>query len=86
MQPQPHLTHARHPAPVRFQVRRHLPCHLYDCGTTAAVVCTAEFPSAGTYRLFFDYSHNGTVRTASFTVDVATGSAADTMTTHQEGH
>jgi hypothetical protein len=30
-----------------------------------------EVPSPGDYRLFFDFSHGGTVRTASFTVSVA---------------
>ncbi|MDX3853699.1 hypothetical protein [Streptomyces sp. AK02-01A] len=29
---------------------------------------TATAPSAGTYRLFLDFKHNGTVRTAAFTV------------------
>ncbi|MDA3644070.1 hypothetical protein LZ318_32350 [Saccharopolyspora indica] len=33
----------------------------------------AEVPSAGTYRLFLDFQHEGQVRTAEFTVD-ATGS------------
>jgi len=32
-----------------------------------------EAPSAGTYRLFFEFSHQGTVRTAAFTVEVAGG-------------
>jgi hypothetical protein len=44
-------------------------------GDTASpvVTFTGEFPTAGTYRLFFDFSHGGTVRTASFTVNVANG-------------
>ncbi|MFD4257114.1 hypothetical protein ACFWR9_05675 [Streptomyces sp. NPDC058534] len=33
-----------------------------------AVSFTATAPSAGTYRLFLDFQHNGTVRTAAFTV------------------
>ncbi|MHB6910806.1 hypothetical protein [Streptomyces sp. DB-54] len=32
---------------------------------------TATAPSAGTYRLFLDFRHQGTVRTAAFTVRVA---------------
>ncbi|WP_409474544.1 hypothetical protein [Streptomyces sp. HC307] len=38
---------------------------------------TATAPSAGTYRLFLDFKHNGTVRTAAFTVQTgnADGSA-----------
>ena len=32
------------------------------------IAFTAEVPSAGTYRLFLDFRHLGTVRTAEFTV------------------
>ncbi|RZQ62226.1 hypothetical protein [Amycolatopsis suaedae] len=35
-----------------------------------------EVPSAGSYRLFLDFQHAGTVRTAEFTVDTGTGTAA----------
>ena len=39
--------------------------------TTAPGVVTfdAELTSAGRYGLFFDFKHNGTVHTASFTFD-----------------
>jgi hypothetical protein len=30
-------------------------------------------PSAGTYRLFLDFKHNGTVHTAAFTVRTGVG-------------
>jgi hypothetical protein len=39
---------------------------------------TATAPSAGTYRLFLDFKHDGTVRTAAFTV--RTGEAAPSGT------
>lgn len=39
------------------------------------VVFHAEVPSAGSYRLFLDFRHGGTVHTAAFTVHVADGSA-----------
>jgi hypothetical protein len=39
------------------------------------IAFVAEVPSAGGYRLFLDFQHNGTVRTAEFTVDTA-GSGA----------
>lgn len=45
-------------------------------GTTAAgpaVPFTAEVPSAGTYRLFLDFRHDGVVRTAEFTVATSEG-------------
>jgi heavy metal translocating P-type ATPase len=46
-----------------------------------------EAPSPGTYRLFFDFSVNGTVRTAAFTVEVASGPAgAPTTGGHGGGH
>jgi hypothetical protein len=32
------------------------------------IAFTADVPTAGTYRLFLDFRHNGTVRTAEFTV------------------
>ncbi|MBB5804259.1 hypothetical protein F4560_004027 [Saccharothrix ecbatanensis] len=43
-------------------------------GKTAAgpeIAFVAEVPSAGGYRLFLDFQHNGVVRTAEFTVDTA---------------
>ncbi|WP_431948983.1 hypothetical protein [Actinacidiphila sp. bgisy167] len=46
-------------------------------------------PSAGTYRLFFDFRHNGAVRTAAFTVTAAPGDAradADGRGTGGHGH
>ncbi|OZM70678.1 hypothetical protein CFN78_23665 [Amycolatopsis antarctica] len=51
-------------------------------GKTAAgpgVTFFAEVPSAGTYRLFLDFQHLGTVRTAEFTL-ATTGSAAPAPT------
>jgi hypothetical protein len=37
------------------------------------ITFVAEFPSAGTYRLFVDFAHEGDVHTAAFTVDVPSG-------------
>lgn len=45
--------------------------HVHPDGGTAAgpqVSFLAEVPSAGTYRLFLDFHHDGVVRTADFTV------------------
>ena len=86
VQTEPYLGAAGHLVAIRNGDLAYLHVHPHEGGTTPAVTFTAEFPSAGTYRLFFDYSHDGTVRTASFTVDVATSGETDTMTTHQEGH
>ncbi|MFJ4776163.1 hypothetical protein [Streptomyces sp. NPDC088762] len=38
---------------------------------------TATAPSPGTYRLFLDFQHQGTVRTAAFTLDAGPTTAAD---------
>ncbi|MCL2535676.1 MAG: hypothetical protein FWE39_16075 [Nocardiaceae bacterium] len=46
----------------------------------------AQAPSAGTYRLFLDFQHEGTVRTAEFTVPVGpTTAMAESVPAH-EGH
>ena len=44
-----------------------------------------EAPSAGTYRLFFDFSHQGRVRTAAFTAQVADGQGATPTTAGHGG-
>ncbi|MEU6988543.1 hypothetical protein ABZ946_34885 [Streptomyces sp. NPDC046324] len=45
---------------------------------------TASAPSTGTYRLFLDFQHNGTVRTAAFTVQTGTGGTPAPRETHAE--
>ncbi|PXY28248.1 hypothetical protein [Prauserella muralis] len=45
----------------------------------------AEVPSAGTYRLFLDFQHNGKVRTAAFTVPAAGATQAQAPVTG-DGH
>jgi hypothetical protein len=37
------------------------------------VTFRAEVPTAGTYRLYLDFQHSGTVRTAEFTVTAGAG-------------
>ncbi|EPH43497.1 hypothetical protein ABT390_19800 [Streptomyces aurantiacus] len=48
---------------------------------------TATAPSAGAYRLFLDFQHEGTVRTAAFTVRAGTnaGEGEDTGTAPESG-
>ncbi|MEI5674131.1 MULTISPECIES: hypothetical protein [unclassified Nocardioides] len=43
------------------------------------------FPSAGTYRLFLDFQHDGVVRTAVFTVEVD-GAVEGEEVGHEHGH
>jgi len=47
-----------------------------------AIRFTAEFPTAGVYRLFMDFSHEGVVHTAAFTVDVRTSASPGASTSH----
>ena len=51
--------------------------------TDPVVTFVSEFPTPGTYRLFFDFSHDGAVHTAAFTVEVP---QTGTGMTHSEGH
>lgn len=64
-------------------------------GTTAPgpdVTFHAQAPSAGTYRLFLDFQHEGTVRTAEFTVPVGPTTTPPTTESvpahdgHEGGH
>ena len=45
--------------------------HPAEHGDDAAVPFATAFPSAGRYRLFFQFKHDGEVRTAAFTRAVA---------------
>ncbi|QKT10565.1 hypothetical protein [Rhodococcus sp. W8901] len=46
----------------------------------------AQAPSSGTYRLFLDFQHEGTVHTADFTVPVGASEPAPTTDGHEGGH
>ena len=43
------------------------------------------FPTPGTYRLFLDFSHRGSVHTAAFTVDSGGMASGDAGEDHEEG-
>jgi hypothetical protein len=94
----PYLGAAGHLVAIRDGDLAYLHVHPLD-GDGEEIRFAAEFPSAGTYRLFLDFSHGGQVRTAAFTVtvpdDTASGSDATSATTstlppasgnHDEGH
>ncbi|MER7520660.1 hypothetical protein [Streptomyces sp. NPDC126499] len=58
-------------------------------GTTAPgpeIAFMAVAPSAGTYRLYLDFQHDGVVRTADFTVRTASAAAAPAHEGHHDGH
>jgi len=46
----------------------------------------AEVPSAGTYRLFLDFQHEGRVRTAEFTVDTGPADSRQAQPPSGDGH
>ena len=84
---EPYLGAAGHLVAIRAGDLAYLHVHPHE-GNTAVVTFTGEFPSAGTYRMFFDFAHDGAVRTAAFTVSVGAqpGDQGGTMTTPEEGH
>ncbi len=67
---EPYLGATGHLVAIRRGDLAYLHVHPHEDSHSPAVTFTGEFPTAGTYRLFFDFSHDGTVRTASFTVTV----------------
>lgn len=86
---EPYLGAAGHLVAVRDGDLAYLHVHpLDDEGDDPSVRFMAEFPSAGTYRLFLDFAHDGVVRTAAFTVDVgdadAPPSASEPSADHAE--
>ncbi len=81
----PYLGAAGHLVAIRTGDLAYLHVHPEPNSDAAdpAVTFVSEFPTPGTYRLFFDFSHDGAVHTAAFTVDVP---QTGTGMTHSEGH
>ncbi len=78
----PYLGAAGHLVAIREGDLAYLHVHPLDGGGDE-VRFAAAFPSAGTYRLFLDFAHDGEVRTAAFTVEVPDGPIpADRSATH----
>jgi hypothetical protein len=69
---EPYLGAAAHLVGIRSGDMAYLHVHPTDDDQSAdgTIRFTAEFPTAGVYRLFVDFSHEGVVRTAAFTVVV----------------
>ena len=94
---EPYLGAAGHLIAIRAGDMAFLHVHPHT-GDSATVTFTGELPTAGTYRLFFDFSHDGVVRTAAFTVIVPdqmsmtetsmteTSMTETSMTEAHEGH
>jgi hypothetical protein len=69
---QPHLGAYGHLVALRQGDLAYLHVHPALASTPSSVVAfTAQVPSAGTYRLFFEFRHRDVVRTAAFTVTVS---------------
>ena len=81
----PYLGAAGHLVAIRDGDLAYLHVHPLD-GDGDEIRFAAEFPSAGTYRLFLDFSHGGRVRTADFTVTVPDVSASDAVPAPADGH
>ena len=70
---QPYLGAYGHLVALREGDLGYLHVHPDDGATPPSVAFHAEVPSAGTYRMFFDFQVGGVVRTADFTVATTTG-------------
>jgi hypothetical protein len=75
--PDPYLGASGHLVALRTGDLAFLHVHPLGDATEQApgIRFAAEFPTAGTYRLFLDVSIDGTVRTAAFTVEVPEGTS-----------
>jgi hypothetical protein len=76
----PYLGAAGHLVAIRDGDLAYLHVHPLDSDGDE-VRFAAEFPSAGTYRLFLDFAHGGQVRTAAFTVEVPDPAPVDSEPT-----
>ena len=85
----PYLGAAGHLVAIRAGDLAYLHVHPLD-SEGDEVRFAAEFPSAGTYRLFLDFAHGGDVHTAAFTVEVpdrpTDTEAPASDDGHDEGH
>ncbi len=70
---QPYLGAFGHLAAIRAGDHAYLHVHPTDASSAEEVVFVVHAPSPGTYRLFLDVRHDDVVRTAAFSVDVASG-------------
>ena len=67
---EPYLGAYGHLVAIRAEDMTYLHVHPQDGPAGPEVAFHAEFAQAGNYRLFFEFSHGGSVHRAEFTVDV----------------
>jgi hypothetical protein len=82
---EPYLGAAGHLVAIRAADYDYLHVHPLDEGGPS-VRFAAELPTAGTYRLFFDFAVDGTVHTASFTLDVGPAAGPAPSAEHDPAH
>jgi hypothetical protein len=82
---EPYLGAAGHLVAIRASDLDYLHVHPLDEGSPS-VRFAADLATAGTYRLFLDFSVDGTVHTASFTLEVAAGTMPPMEPGEHEGH
>ena len=75
--PEPYLGALGHLVALRTGDLAYVHVHATDT-SSPAIGFGIEFPTPGPYRLFLDFSVDGTVHTADFTVDIAQTAADDT--------
>lgn len=78
----PYLGSAGHLVIIRTGDFEYLHTYPIDGMGGSSVHFVAEFPTPGTYRLFFDFAHASKVHTAAFTVEIM---AMADMSDNQEG-
>lgn len=83
---EPYLGAAGHLVALRHGDMAFLHVHPHEDDAGHAVTFTGEFPTAGTFRLFLDFAHDGEIRTAAFTVVVPDAAPSMSTSSHVEGH
>lgn len=68
---EPYLGAAAHLVIIRTSDLEYFHAYPIDGMGGSSVHFVTEFPTSGTYRLFFDFAHAGNVHTAAFTVEIA---------------
>ncbi|ODQ88928.1 hypothetical protein [Mycolicibacterium flavescens] len=81
---QPYLGAYGHLVAVRAADLGYLHVHPVGARSGPTIEFRTAFPSAGDYRLFLDFAHRDTVRTAAFTVSVPAGPTQSPD--HPDGH
>lgn len=81
---EPYLGAFGHLVAIRAGDLGYLHVHPEEGGPGPGVEFATAFPTPGTYRLFLDFQHRSTVRTAAFTVESG-GAPADATEAEEEG-